>query len=110
MGAGIVGVMMVGVYVSLIVGEGSNGFGDAAPWASVMVGASVLAFVGAAAKSRRVSRVALLGSTIVFGVIGLIAIFTIGILFIAAAVMSAVAFARLPSVGRPETEDAGGDA
>lgn len=104
LGAGIVGSILVGVYVALFVGEGDNSIAAMAPWASLMLVAAALAFVGAAAKSRRVVRAALLGATIVFGAIGLLAIFTIGILFIAAAVMSGVALAKLPPAEEAPTE------
>ena len=91
----IIGLVTLGIYVAIIVSEGSNAFTEVAPWAGTMALASVLAFVGARASNGTVARSTLLAATVLFGLLGVLAIFSIGILFLGASVMSAVEFARM---------------
>lgn len=92
--ASIIGLVTLAIYVAIIVGEGDNTISEVAPWASAMAVASVLAVVGAASSNATAARFALLAAAILFGLLGALAIFSIGILFLCASVMSAVAFIR----------------
>ena len=108
--AGMTGATGLGVYLVLILSEQNNGFVEVSPWAAAMLLGVGLAFVGATAKSPRLARPSLLGAAIVFGLIGMAAIFSIGLLFVAAAVLSAVAYAKPPRESQREGEEARSDA
>ena len=93
--AGVAGLVTLGIYIAVIVGEGNNTISEVTPWAAAMLVASVLALVGARATNRTVARFALLAATVLFGVLGMLAIFSIGSLLLGAAAMSAVEYARV---------------
>jgi len=93
--AGVVGLTALGIYIAVLVGEGNNTVSEVAPWAGAMLIASVLALVGANASDRTLIRITLLSATVLFGVLGLLAIFSIGALFLGASVMSAIEYARV---------------
>ena len=93
--AGVVGLITLGIYIAVLVGEGNNTVSEVAPWAGAMLIASVLALVGATASDRTLARITLLSATVLFGVLGVLAIYSIGILLLGASVMSAVEYARV---------------
>lgn len=93
--AGVVGLITLGIYIAVLVGEGNNTVSEVAPWAGAMLIASVLALVGAIASDRTLARITLLSATVLFGVLGVLAIFSIGVLLLGASVMSAVEYARV---------------
>ena len=93
--AGVVGLITLGIYIAVLVSEGNNTISEVAPWAGAMIVASALALVGAKANDRIVARRTLLAATVLFGVLGMLAIFSIGVLFLGASVMSAVGHARV---------------
>ena len=92
---GVIGLITLGIYIAVLVGEGNNTVSEVAPWAGAMLVASVLALVGAKANDRTVAGRTLLAATVLFGVLGMLAIFSIGILFLGASVMSAIGRARV---------------
>ncbi len=75
--AGVVGLFALGIYIAVLVGEGNNTVSEVAPWAGAMLVASVLALVGARASDRTLARTTLLVATVLFGVLGVLAIFSI---------------------------------
>jgi len=93
--AGVVGLITLGIYVAVLVGEGNNTVSEVAPWAVAMLIASVLALVGANASDRTLARFTLLSAGVLFGVLGVLAIFSVGVLLLGASVMSAVEYARV---------------
>ena len=93
--AGVVGLITLGIYIAILVSEGNNTIFEVAPWVGAMIVASVLALVGAKANNRTVAKRTLLAATVLFGVLGVLAIFSIGILLLGASVMSAVGRARV---------------
>lgn len=99
----VLGLVTLGIYVAVLLVEGNNTVIETAPWAMAMAMASILAFVGAKTSNTAVARFTLLSTTILFGLLGALAIFTIGILFVGTAIMSAVEFARLPDRGSAST-------
>jgi hypothetical protein len=94
--ASIVGFATLGVYVVILLVEGNNTVGEIAPWAGAMAVASVLAFVGAMASNGIVAKFTLLPATVLFWLLGVLGIFSIGILFLSASVMSGLGFAHIP--------------
>ena len=93
--AGAFGLVTLGIYIAALVNEGNNTISEVAPWLAAMIVASALALVGAKASDRTVARRMLLAAAILFGVLGMLAIFSVGILFLAASAMSAVAHVRV---------------
>lgn len=91
---------MVAVYVALVVAQGDAGFFEILPWALLMFIAAVLALAAARTSDARIARNLLIGAALVYGVLGVVSLLTIGVMFIVAAAVSAVGAARLsgPSV------------
>ncbi|MGB5379644.1 MAG: hypothetical protein WBO25_01465 [Acidimicrobiia bacterium] len=99
----VLGLVTLGIYVAALLVERNNTAIEVAPWAMAMALASILAFVGAKTSNGGVARFTLLAATILFGLLGMLAISTIGILFVGAAIMSAVDFAGLSQRGSAST-------
>ena len=85
---------MLAVYVTLIWVQGDAEF-SVVPWAALMAIPSAGAFVAISIEHSPTARRILIGSAIVFFVLGMVSVFTIGLGFLAAAVLSAVAARRL---------------
>ena len=96
-GAAILGFAMLAVYVTLIVAEGNNSWFDVLPWALLMAAGSAVAFASAQVVDRRMARNLLLGAAALFGVIGALSLFSIGLGFLLAATAAAIGAARLSS-------------
>ena len=101
-GAAILGFAMSAVYVTLIVAEGNNSLLEVLPWALAMATGAVIAFVSAHVADRRIARNLLLGATALFGVIGAISLFSVGLGFLLAAAASAIGAVRLSSENNSE--------
>lgn len=95
--AAILGFAMLAVYVTLIVAEGNNSLFEVLPWALLMAAGAVVAFASAHIADRRMARNLLLGATALFGVIGAVSLFSIGLGFLLAAAAAAVGAVRLSS-------------
>jgi len=93
--AGVVGLIILGIYIAVLVDEGNSTVSEVAPWAGAMLVASVLALVGARASDGTLARITLLTATVLFGVLGVLAIFSVGILLLGASAMSGVAYVRV---------------
>ena len=93
--AAVIGLVTSALYVGIIMVEGNNTLSQTAPWAATMLTASALALLGAVTPKQSTARGALLAAFVVFAVLGFLAIFTIGILFIGAAVLLAVCLAQI---------------
>lgn len=93
--AGIVGLIGAGVYVGAIVGQGDPELVPLAAWTAVMGGASLVAFAGALVDRQSTARRLLVVSAVVFGLVGFLAIFSIGLVFVVAAALSAWAAATV---------------
>jgi hypothetical protein len=96
-GAAVLGFAMLAVYVTLIVAEGNNSLFEVLPWAMTMATGAVIAFASAHVADRRVARNLLLGATALFGVVGAISLFSVGLGFLLAAAVAAVGAVRLSS-------------
>jgi hypothetical protein len=96
-GAAVLGFAMLAVYVTLIVAEGNNSLVEVLPWALLMATGAVIAFASAHMADPRVARNLLLGATALFGVIGAISLFSVGLGFLLAAAAAAVGAVRLSS-------------
>jgi hypothetical protein len=88
---------MLAVYVTLIVAQGNTSWFEVLPWVLAMATGSALAFASAQVVDRRLGRNLLLGATALFGLIGVLSLFSIGLGFLLAAAAAAVGAARLSS-------------
>jgi hypothetical protein len=88
---------MLAVYVTLMVSEGNNSLFEVLPWALVMALGAVLAFASAHAEDPRLARNLLVAATALFGVLGVLSLFSIGLGFLLAAAAAAVGLVRFPS-------------
>jgi len=95
-----IGAASLGLYIGLLIGQGDF------PWGSLLFVAIILAGVVAAMRSvdepYRARRL-LTGSTIAFAIIGILGFLTIGMLFLLAALFTAVAAAQSPA--HPEGDE-----
>jgi hypothetical protein len=92
--AAVAGFALLAVYVTIMVSQEST-FADALPWALLMAaGAGAIAVAGRIG-NRRNARWVLIGAAVVFGLLGLASLLSIGIGFLVVAVLSGAAAARM---------------
>ena len=88
---------MLAVYVTLTVAQGNNSWFEVLPWVVAMATGSAVAFASAQVVDRRLARNLLLGAAALFGLIGVLGLFSIGLGFMLAAAAAAVGAAKLSS-------------
>jgi hypothetical protein len=88
---------MLAVYVTLIVAQGGSAWFEVLPWALLMATGSSLAFASAQVVDRRMARNLLLGAAALFGLIGVLSLFSIGLGLVLAAAAAAIGAIRLSS-------------
>jgi hypothetical protein len=81
---GVLGLVTFGVYLAIMIAEGSDPVAEVAPWAGAMLGASIGAMAGSRLLPRRYGRLLLRAAALVFLIVGLAAIFSIGLLLLVA--------------------------
>ena len=86
-----IGLLMLVVYLALIINEGDDSFLDVAPWAFAIVTASGAAATGAAAAPGRLGARLMLLAGLMFLVIGIPAIFSVGFPLILAGLLCLLA-------------------
>ena len=91
---GVLGIAALGVYLAIIVSEGNDSTAAVAPWAGAMAGASIGAIAGSLLLPRRLGRLFLRAAALVFLIVGLAAIFSIGLLLLIAGVLCLVTSER----------------
>ena len=96
-GAAVFGVAMLAVYVTVIAAQGNTSWLEVLPWVLAMATGSAIAFASAQVVDRSLARNLLLGATALFGLIGVLSLFSIGLGFMLAAAAAAVGAARLSS-------------
>lgn len=90
----VFGAGTTAAYIALVASDGNNTLSEVAPWVLLMLSASGLALWGAIVEDERRARRLLVAATLVFAAIGVLAIFSIGLLYLIAAALSGVAAAR----------------
>jgi len=95
LGTAVVGFAMVVIYVALILGEGTSSFLDALPWGTLMALPAAAALASAYIKDRRIARNMLVAAAVIFLVLGLISIFSIGLGFLLAGGLATIAAVRI---------------
>lgn len=86
---------MVVVYVAVIRAEGTATIGQILPWALLMAAAALVALISTRVPDRRRAGWVLLGAAGLFGVLGVLSLFTIGIGFFLAAALAGIGALRL---------------
>jgi hypothetical protein len=94
LGTAVVGFAMVAMYVALILGDETSSFLDALPWATLMALPATAALASAYIKDRRIARNMLIAAAVIFTLLGLISILSIGIGFLLAGGLATIAAVR----------------
>ncbi len=92
--AAVGGLLMLVGYVALVVGQGDVRLFDVLPWAVLMAVAAGAALAGARVGDRRIARSLLVAAAVLYALLGVAALFTIGLGFLVAAIAAAVAAIR----------------
>ena len=90
----MLGFAMLAVYLTLIADQGGASL-LVVPWALLMAIAAVGAFSSTRVEDRRIARKIMIGSAVLFVLLGIATALTIGFGFLLAAVLSTVAASRL---------------
>ena len=93
--AAILAGAVLALYLGLILSEGDNSIGSILPWASLM-GLGVVAIVAALLiPDKRRARTVLTVAAVMYGALGIVSIFSIGIGFLVVAGLLTVAISKL---------------
>lgn len=87
----VVAVLTTVTYVIVVLQEGNNAFWDVFPWVMIMLIGTLAALASALAMDPRVGRFSAIAATVILGVLGVVAILSVGIGFIVAAVLAGIA-------------------
>lgn len=87
----VVAALTTVIYVAVIVREGNNSFWTVFPWVMIMLIGTFAALASALAPGPRVGRFCAIAATVIFGVLGLVAIFSVGLGFVMAAGLACLA-------------------
>lgn len=93
----VLGFAMLAVYLTLILSQGGNEIFEILPWALLMATAAVMSFAAIHVREERIARNLLIGAAVLYGVIGAMAILSIGLGFLLTAAAAVIAITRLPS-------------
>lgn len=86
-----VAALTTAVYVVVIQQEDNDPFWEILPWVAIMVVGTLLALGSALTRSPRLGRFTAAAATVVLGLLGAIAIFSVGLAFILAAALALLA-------------------
>ena len=78
-------------YVVVIQQEGNDSFWDVFPWVMIMLFGTSAAVATALSPDPRISRFSAIAATVILGALGVVAILSVGVGFILAAVLACVA-------------------
>ena len=87
----VVAALTTVIYVAVIVQEGNNSFWAVFPWLMIMLIGTFVALASSLASGPRVGQSCAIAAAVILGVLGLVAIFSVGIGFILAAVLACLA-------------------
>lgn len=93
----VLGFAMLVVYLTLILSQGGDEIFELLPWALLMATAAVMSFAGVIVREPRIARNLLIGAALLYGVIGAVAILSIGFGFLITGAAAVIAITRLPS-------------
>ena len=92
--AAVTTVVTASVYLVVIVTEGNNSVWDVAPWAMLMVAGAAACVWSASSRTASVGRSLAIGAAVVLGATGLVAILSVGLGLVIAAILAGVAAAK----------------
>ncbi|QBX55988.1 hypothetical protein EXE58_11295 [Nocardioides seonyuensis] len=95
-----IAALTTAVYVVVILQEGNNSFWSVFPWVMIMLIGTFAALASALALGPGVGRLSAIAATVILGVLGLLAIFSVGVGFILAAVLACLAAVSYSSTAR----------
>jgi hypothetical protein len=87
----VVAALTTVVYLVVVRQEGNNAFWDVFPWVMIMLIGTFAASASAVAAGPGVGRVSAIAATVILGILGAVAIFSVGVGFILAAALAALA-------------------
>jgi hypothetical protein len=93
----VIGFVIVGGYLAIIRHQDGRIDAEAWTWAACFAVPAACTLVGALAADTRLRRVALIGSGFVFFGFGVIALFSVGILFLLAGLLALLGAALIPT-------------
>lgn len=99
-GSAVIAALTTVVYVVLIQQEGGDSFWEVFPWVAIMLIGTLAALGSALVRDPNVGRFSAVEAAVVLGILGMVAIFSVGVGFLLAAVLAALA-AVVPSVTAP---------
>ena len=94
-GAAVIGAVMLAIYVVLILSEEGSTVSSILPWALLMASAPAMALGSVLMGDRRQSRSLMIGAAVLFGLLGVVSILTIGLGFLVAAALATVGIVKL---------------
>lgn len=87
----VLGFVMVAIYITVIAGEDGNSIAEVLPWAIPMAIAAFAAAGSAVTTDPRIARYAMVFAALVFALLGLVSILSIGIGFLLTAAVAVAA-------------------
>lgn len=90
----VAAALTTAVYLIVIVNEGNNPVWDVFPWAMLMVVGTAASLWSALSHNASVGRSMAIGAAVVLGVVGVIAMFSIGLGLVVGAILAGVAAAK----------------
>lgn len=94
------GLLMLAVYVTIISSQGDVDLLQTLPWALLMTAGAGLALAATLARKTSTARKLLIGSALIYGLLGLVAILTIGLGFLITGALAIIAITRLDTEPR----------
>jgi len=101
-GAVVIGFAMLAVYLTLVLSEGNNAISEVLPWALLSAAPPIGALVAAVDPDRARARKIVIGAAVLFAIMGVLSLPSIGIGFLIAAIAASVAAVRLSGVTEAE--------
>lgn len=97
----VIAALTTAVYVVVILQEGNNSFWDVFPWVMIMLIGTFAALASALAPGPGIGPFsAIAAATVILGILGVLAIFSVGVGFILAAVLACLAAVSYSSTAR----------
>lgn len=91
----VLGVAMLAIYVTLIVAQGGVRLFEVLPWVLLMAIAAIAAFAAARIEDWRFARNVMVAAAILFAMLGVVSILSIGIGFLLTAALATIAAIRI---------------
>lgn len=97
----VVAALTTVVYVVVILQEGNNSFWDVFPWVMIMLIGTFAALASALVPDPGIGRFSAIAAMVILGILGLVAIFSVGVGFILAAALACLAAVSYSLAARP---------